>query len=32
MTGVASLYHGYYFSLPGDPEVPGLNATVERYR
>jgi hypothetical protein len=32
MPGAASLYHGHYFSLPGEPEVPGLNATVERYR
>ena len=32
MKGAASLYHGFYFGLPGEPEVPGLDATVDRYR
>ena len=32
MKGAASLYHGFYFGRPGEPEVPGLDATVDRYR
>lgn len=28
----ASLFQGRYFSLPGEPDVPGLDATVDSYR
>jgi hypothetical protein len=28
----ASLFQGSYFSLPGQPAVPGLDATVDSYR
>jgi hypothetical protein len=28
----ASLFQGRYFSLPGKPDVPGLDATVDSYR
>jgi hypothetical protein len=28
----ASLFQGRYFSLPGQPDVPGLDATIDSYR
>lgn len=28
----ASLFQGSYFSLPGQPDVPGLDATIDSYR
>ena len=30
--GCASLYRGVYFSLPGEPEVPGLDDTIAQLR
>lgn len=28
--GCPPLYHGHYFSMPGEPPAPGLDASVER--